>query len=107
VEGCCLLACSPWLAQPASYRTQDHQPRDGATHMGWVLPSLIINWENALQLGLMEAFLQLRVHPLWWLYLVSSWHIKPGSTGAVFGRTAIEGEVRSFSPGVKYSEERT
>ena len=27
MEGCCILACSPWLAQP-SYRT-DYQPRSG------------------------------------------------------------------------------
>jgi hypothetical protein len=35
IEGCYLLACFPWLAQPAlllSYRTQDYQPRDGTTH---------------------------------------------------------------------------
>jgi hypothetical protein len=34
MEGCCLLACFPWLAQPALYRIQDYQPRDGATHKG-------------------------------------------------------------------------
>jgi hypothetical protein len=32
MEGCCLLACFPWLAQLA--RTQDYQPRDGNTHNG-------------------------------------------------------------------------
>jgi hypothetical protein len=31
-EGCSLLACLTWLAQPALYRTQDYQPRDGPTH---------------------------------------------------------------------------
>jgi hypothetical protein len=36
MEGWSLLACFPWLAQPAlgSYRTQDYQPRDGPTHKG-------------------------------------------------------------------------
>jgi hypothetical protein len=36
MEGCSLLACFPWLAQPALlyYRTQDYQPRDGPTHKG-------------------------------------------------------------------------
>ena len=32
IEECCLLAYSLWLAQPASYRTQDLQPRDDPTH---------------------------------------------------------------------------
>jgi hypothetical protein len=59
---------SYWLASPGllrvlSYGTQDHQPRDGTTHNG--PSSLIINWENALQLGLMEAFPQLRLLSLW------------------------------------------
>ena len=34
MEGCSLMACFPWLAQLASYRTQDYQPRDGPTHKG-------------------------------------------------------------------------
>jgi hypothetical protein len=34
MEGCSLLACFPWLAQPALYRTQDCQPRDGPTYKG-------------------------------------------------------------------------
>ena len=59
MEGCCLLACSSWFAQPAflttelslqqtpppsllSYRTQDHQPRDGTTHTG-LGPPLSVN----------------------------------------------------------------
>jgi hypothetical protein len=33
MEGCSLLACFPWLAQ-FSYRTQDHQPRDGTNYKG-------------------------------------------------------------------------
>jgi hypothetical protein len=45
---------SPGLLSLVSYRTQDYQPRDGPTHKG-PFP-LITNWENALQLDLMEAF---------------------------------------------------
>jgi hypothetical protein len=48
-----------WLASPGllsllSYRTQDYQPRGGTTNngLGRALPSLITNWENALQLHL-------------------------------------------------------
>jgi hypothetical protein len=64
---------SSGLLSLLSYRTQDHQPRNGTTHHG---PShqLITNWENALQLHLMEVFPQLRILPLWWLWLVSCWH---------------------------------
>jgi len=43
VEEGCLLACFPWLSQPASYRTQDHQPRDGTAHSGLGPPSSITN----------------------------------------------------------------
>jgi hypothetical protein len=57
-----------WLASPGllillSYRTQDYQPRDGPTHKG-PFP-LITNWENALQLDLMEASSQLKLLSLW------------------------------------------
>jgi hypothetical protein len=34
MEGCSLLACFPWLAQPALLQNQDYQPRDGTTHKG-------------------------------------------------------------------------
>jgi hypothetical protein len=34
MEGCSLLACFPWLAQPALLSNQDYQPRDGPTHKG-------------------------------------------------------------------------
>jgi hypothetical protein len=34
MEGCSLLACLPWLAQPALLYNQDYQPRDGPTHKG-------------------------------------------------------------------------
>jgi hypothetical protein len=59
-----------WIASPSllsllSYRTQDYQPRDGTTTMGLALPPLITNWENALQLDLMEAFPQGRLLSLW------------------------------------------
>jgi hypothetical protein len=57
-----------------SYRTQDHQPRNGTTHHELGPPPLITDWENTSQLYLMEAFPQLRLLPLWWLKLVSSWH---------------------------------
>jgi len=43
MEGCYLLACSPWLAQLASYRTKDHQPRDSTTHNGLGPPPSITN----------------------------------------------------------------
>jgi hypothetical protein len=43
MEGCCLLAYSPLLAQPVSYRTQDHQPRDGTVHKGLGPPRSITN----------------------------------------------------------------
>ena len=46
------------------YRTQDHQLRDGTNHHGLGLPPLITDWENALQLDLMEAFSQQRLLPL-------------------------------------------
>jgi hypothetical protein len=57
-----------WLASPGllsllSNRTQESQPRDGPTHKG-PFP-LITNWKNALQLGLMEAFSQLKLLSLW------------------------------------------
>ena len=50
-----------WLAPRGllsllSYRTQDHQPRSGTTHNRLAPPTSIANQENALLLGLMEAF---------------------------------------------------
>jgi hypothetical protein len=41
MEGCSLLACSPWLVQPAVLKNQDYQTRDGSTHNG--TSSLITN----------------------------------------------------------------
>jgi hypothetical protein len=41
MEGCSLLACFSWLAQPALLKNQDYQPRDGTTHKG--TSSLITN----------------------------------------------------------------
>jgi hypothetical protein len=34
MEGCSLLACLPWLVQPALLKNQHHQPRDSTTHKG-------------------------------------------------------------------------
>jgi hypothetical protein len=34
MEGCSLLACFPWLAQPALLQNQDYEPRAGPTHKG-------------------------------------------------------------------------
>jgi hypothetical protein len=34
MEGCSLLACFPWLSQPALLWNQDYQPRNGPTHKG-------------------------------------------------------------------------
>jgi hypothetical protein len=45
-----------WLSL-LPYSMQNYQPRDGTTHKD-ALPPLITNWENALQLDLMEAFSQ-------------------------------------------------
>jgi hypothetical protein len=58
-----------WLASPGllsllSYRTQDYQSRDCTTHKG-PSPALDSNWENALQLDLMEAFPQLKLLSRW------------------------------------------
>ena len=44
-----------------SYRTQDHQPRDGTTHNGWALPHQSLIKKNVPDL--MEAFSHLRPHP--------------------------------------------
>jgi hypothetical protein len=34
IEGCSLLACLPWLAQPALLENQDYLPRNSTTHKG-------------------------------------------------------------------------
>ena len=49
-----------------SYRTQDHQPRDGGTHnrLGLCHHSLTIKMPYSW--SLLEAFSQLRLLPLWW-----------------------------------------
>jgi hypothetical protein len=54
-----------WLAPRSllsllSYRTQDHQPRDGTVHYERGSSPLITNWGTALQL---EGFSQLRLLP--------------------------------------------
>jgi hypothetical protein len=61
------LLAYPGLFSLLSYRIQDYQPRDGPTHKE-PLP-LITNWENALQLDLMEAFPQLKLLSLSYLQL--------------------------------------
>ena len=48
---------SPGLLSLSSYRIQDYQSRDGTTHNGLGLVPLTTNGENAIQLDLMEAFL--------------------------------------------------
>ena len=50
-----------WLASHGllsllSYRTQDHQPKDGTTHHGLNPPPSVTNEENTLQLELMKGF---------------------------------------------------
>ena len=55
--------CLNWLASPGllsllSYRTQVYQPREMVPPTRG-LSCLITNWENALQLDLVEAFLKL------------------------------------------------
>jgi len=40
MEGCFLLLASPGSLSLLSYRTQDHQPRDGTTHHGLGPPTL-------------------------------------------------------------------
>lgn len=54
------------------------------SHHDLAPPSPRINLVNGLQLDLMVAFSQLRYHPLWLLYLVTSWHTKPARTGNIF-----------------------
>jgi hypothetical protein len=44
------------------------------------MPPSTTNWENVVQLDLMEAFPQLKLLSLWQLQFVSSWHTKPAST---------------------------
>jgi hypothetical protein len=63
MEGCSLLACFPCLPSLLSYRTKTTSPEMVPPTRG---PSpLITNWENALQLDLMEAFPQLKLLSLW------------------------------------------
>ena len=64
MEGCYLLAYFPWLAQPAFLKSLRLQSQ-GWYHPQGALPPLITNWENALQLDLMEAFPQLKLLFLW------------------------------------------
>ena len=64
MEGCSLLACFPWLAQACSLiELKTTSPEMVPPTRG--LSPLITNWENALQLDLMEAFPQLKLLSLW------------------------------------------
>lgn len=64
---CCLLTCSPWLAQPLSSKTQDCLPRDSTTHHGpGPLPSLR-RCPSGLSTNPSHGSSFLRVHPLRWL----------------------------------------
>jgi hypothetical protein len=48
-----------------SYRTQDYQFRHGTTHHRLDPPTLMSNYEDTLQLDLMEGSPQLKLQPLW------------------------------------------
>ena len=66
-----------WLASPGlvsllSYRRKTSSPEMAPPTRG--PPPLITNWENALQLDLLEAFPLLKLLSLWELQPVSSWH---------------------------------
>lgn len=45
-EQCCLLACSPELAQPSFFSTKNHFPGNGTALSGLGPPTSIINQEN-------------------------------------------------------------
>lgn len=65
-----------------SYRTQDHQLRNGTSHNGLGPPPSMINQENFLEPDFISAFcFQLRFLPFRQLYLVSIVDIKPVNTG--------------------------
>jgi hypothetical protein len=62
-RGAAYRLVSPGLLSLLSYRTQDHQPRDGTTHNGLGPPPSIINSGNSSQPDLMKAFSELRFPP--------------------------------------------
>jgi hypothetical protein len=78
MKGCSLLACFPlacsacFLIEPKTTSLEMAPPTRGP-------PTLITNWENALQLDLMEAFPQLKLLSLWWLQLCQV-DTKPANT---------------------------
>jgi len=53
MKGCCLLDCFPWFVQHRNSSPEMVLPIIGPSF-------LITNWENALQMDLMESFPQLR-----------------------------------------------
>jgi hypothetical protein len=63
MEGYYLLFVHHGLIILLSYRTQNHQPRDGTTHSG-LSPQPSFIEKNPPQLDLMDAFSQLRLLPL-------------------------------------------
>jgi hypothetical protein len=70
VVGCCLLACYHGLLSLVSYRTQDHQLREGTTHK-WARSATTKPYlGNALQLHLMVAFSQLRFPPYFFIRFI-------------------------------------
>jgi hypothetical protein len=62
-RGAAYWVASPGLLSLLSYRTQDHQPRMAPPTRG--LPLLTTNFENVLQLDIMEVFPQGRLLNLW------------------------------------------
>ena len=58
VEGAAYWLAPHGLFGQLSYRTQDHQPGDGATHCGLNLPTSIINQENAQQACLQPSLMR-------------------------------------------------
>lgn len=53
MEECCLLACSPWIVQPASLLThhQDHQPKGITTQDSLDMSTSIANQKMPLPMG--------------------------------------------------------
>jgi hypothetical protein len=79
----------------SSYRTQDHQLRDGTTHNGLGPSPSITNKENALQPDLMEAFSQMQFLSLSWFCLVSSWHKTSTYSGKIKNVCPHKGHTRT------------
>lgn len=67
MEGSCLLACSPWLAQLALFFSPDHKAKYDIAHSGLGLLPSINNKENTIQtsphLSLIEILPQVKFPP--------------------------------------------